>query len=76
MPTGQDTPHMYRICGNPGLVEMLGPTVTFSTTSGLPLPDSRYLRVRAACAKVANLSGADVIISTIAMDMEDDGDSC
>jgi len=47
-------------------------TVTFTTTHPrLSLPDPRYLRVHAACAKVANLSGAGECIDKIIGDLED-----
>jgi len=47
-------------------------TVTFTTTDPrLSLPDPRYLRVHAACAKVANLSGAGECIDKIIRDLED-----
>jgi hypothetical protein len=47
-------------------------TVAFtSRDKKLPLPDPRYLRIHAACAKVAHLSGAAEYIDVIFRDMED-----
>jgi len=71
MPTGQDTPHTYHLGGKSRYALRFNPTVTFSTTTGLPLPDRRYLRVHAACAKVANMSGAGEFIDRMLRDMED-----
>jgi len=47
-------------------------TVVFtSRDKKLPLPDPRYLRIHAACAKVAHLSGAAEYIDGIFRDMDD-----
>ncbi|KAI0246066.1 hypothetical protein BJV78DRAFT_1135986, partial [Lactifluus subvellereus] len=46
--------------------------VTFtSSNDSLPLPDRRYLRLHAACAEVANLSGAGDYIDLIFRRLED-----
>jgi hypothetical protein len=68
----QDIPNTYRVCGVKGLTKGLPSTVTFTSTDPrLPPPDPRYLRVHAACAKVAHLSGAGECIDKIIWDMED-----
>lgn len=36
----------------------------------LPLPDDRYLRIHAACARIAHLSGASEYIDQVSQDME------
>jgi hypothetical protein len=46
-------------------------TVTFTTTDPrLFLPDPRYLRVHATCAKVAHLSGAGECIDKTLKDLD------
>ena len=57
--------------------------VTFKTSNPvkLPLPSPIYLKIHAACARVANLSGAGEYIDSILRDLEyaevlcDDGSS-
>jgi hypothetical protein len=44
--------------------------VTLISHPNLPAPDPRYLKLHAACAKVAHLSGAGEYIETIFRDME------
>lgn len=44
--------------------------ITLPTNHNIPAPDSRYLRLHAACAKVAHLSGAAEHIENILRDME------
>jgi hypothetical protein len=46
--------------------------VTFTSTNpAFALPDPCYLRIHAACARVANLSGAGEYVDRIFRDMED-----
>lgn len=47
--------------------------VTFNTPDEIkfPLPDPRYLKIHAACARVAHLSGAGEYIQDIFRDMEE-----
>ncbi|TFK74625.1 hypothetical protein BDN72DRAFT_892975 [Pluteus cervinus] len=58
--------HDYFISGYPQ-------TVTFKNHSdhNFPLPSPTYLKVHAACARIARLSGATAQINEILMDMED-----
>ncbi|THH07530.1 hypothetical protein EW146_g9291 [Bondarzewia mesenterica] len=67
------TAHRYRIRGiDPMLVEGLPEFVEFTSTDpALPLPEPRYLRLHAACAKVAHLSGAGEYIDTVFRDIEE-----
>jgi hypothetical protein len=45
--------------------------ITLTTTDpNLPLPDPSYLRIHAACARVANLSGAGEHIEKVEREME------
>ncbi|KIM73234.1 hypothetical protein PILCRDRAFT_731746 [Piloderma croceum F 1598] len=44
--------------------------ITFPTNGSLPAPDPRYLKLHAACAQVAHLSGAGEYIDNILRDME------
>ena len=48
-------------------------TVTFTTPDPekLPVPSATYLKLHAACCRVANLSGAGENIEKILRDMED-----
>lgn len=48
-------------------------TVTFTSPDPekLPLPSPEYLAIHAACAKVANLSGAGEYIDNVVRDLED-----
>ena len=45
-------------------------TFTSSDPVKLPLPSPSYLKLHAACCKVAILSGADVYVDTILSEME------
>jgi len=52
-------------------VQALPATITFkSTNPAFSLPDPRYLRIHAACAKVAHLSGAGEYVDAVFRDME------
>jgi len=67
-----DMPNKYHICGLNYSIKGLPDTITFTTTHPrLSLPDPRYLRVHATCAKVANLSGASECIDKVIWDPED-----
>lgn len=61
----QATPNLYNVRGIAPLTPR-PPTVRFNDVDPLiPPPDSRYLRLHAACAKVARLSGAADYIETL-----------
>ncbi|KAH7905907.1 hypothetical protein BJ138DRAFT_1017041 [Hygrophoropsis aurantiaca] len=69
-----DTPHTYR----PNSVNLIyrgriPPTVTFTTHDpvNFPLPSPEYLRLHAAAARVAHLSGAGEYINKILRDVEE-----
>ncbi|KAG8925239.1 hypothetical protein FRC00_004177 [Tulasnella sp. 408] len=72
-----DVPNTYNICtnnkGNFALVDSPVPRqVTFeSTNTSISLPNSHYLRIHAACAKVARLSGAAEYLETILNEWEE-----
>ncbi|KAG9044207.1 hypothetical protein FS837_008621 [Tulasnella sp. UAMH 9824] len=72
-----DVPNTYSICtnnkGNFVLVNPpVPPQVTFeSTDPSIPLPNSHHLRIHAACAKVAHLSGAAEYFETILNEWEE-----
>ena len=60
-------PRRYRLCSvwKPphGLVK--GQEITFqSTDHRLQLPNREYLRIHAACCRVAHLSGASILFNT------------
>jgi len=72
-----DTPNKYELCVPPSLayyLSFLPKTVTFknhATTLDLPLPSPTYLKIHAACASIAHLSGAAEHINKILREMED-----
>ncbi|KIO15597.1 hypothetical protein M407DRAFT_237050 [Tulasnella calospora MUT 4182] len=72
-----NVPNTYNMCSNDeGNFELVNPPVlrqvTLSSTSDLiPLPNSHYLRIHAACAKVAHLSGAAEYLETILDEWEE-----
>jgi len=47
------------------------PVVFRSAHQGLPLPNPAYLKIHAACCRVAHLSGAGEYMEKISEDMED-----
>ena len=58
----QNAQHTYKVCTlYPGFVSVQSlphpRIVTFSTTTDLPLPDPRYLKLHAVVCRVAHLSG-------------------
>ena len=66
-------PHRYRLCSvwKPphGLVK--GQEITFeSADPRLRLPNREYLRIHAACCRVAHLSGASILFNTSEEDMD------
>lgn len=70
----QDVPHKYRLqAPNPAFLNSYPATVTFTTPDEktYPLPDPQYLKLHAAAAKVAHLSGAAEYIDDILRDMEE-----
>ncbi|KAI1786072.1 hypothetical protein LXA43DRAFT_1185413, partial [Ganoderma leucocontextum] len=71
----EDVRNRYRICSiwdlPYGLVA--GQEVTFqSTNPRLPLPNREYLRIHAACCRVAHLSGAAGLFNELEKDMDSD----
>ena len=70
----QEEPNRYHTRAVlPGILRHRVPKfVTFtSSNNSLPLPDYRYLRLHAACAKVTNLCGAGDYIDLIFRRLED-----
>lgn len=53
------------------LLNIRNPVTLTSTDERIPLPDPRYLKVHAACAKIAHLSGAGEYILKLERDMEE-----
>jgi hypothetical protein len=45
--------------------------ITFQTKTNFPLPNPDYLRIHAACCRVAHLSGAAEYMDKILEDLED-----
>ncbi|KAG8938888.1 hypothetical protein FRC04_007344 [Tulasnella sp. 424] len=72
-----DVPNTYRMCSNnPATFKLalppIPPKVTLrSTNSSIALPRSDYLRIHAACAKIAHLSGAAEYFQTILKEWEE-----
>ncbi|KIO21020.1 hypothetical protein M407DRAFT_219453 [Tulasnella calospora MUT 4182] len=72
-----DAPNTYNMCsndeGNFNLVlpPILRQVTLKSTNPSIPLPNSDYLRIHAACAKVAHLSGAAEYLETILNEWEE-----
>ncbi|KAG9026895.1 hypothetical protein FRB95_008348 [Tulasnella sp. JGI-2019a] len=69
-----DIPNQYRVCLkreiNLGLPNP--PVVTFTSSDPrIPLPNARFLKLHAACVKVANLSGASEYIESMLRDVEE-----
>jgi len=54
----------------PALLSGIHMPVIFVPRPDYPAPDPRYLRIHAACARVAHLSGAGEYILTVLRDME------
>ena len=48
-------------------------TVTFTPHTGDPLPSPAYLRIHAACCRVANMSGAAEYLNAVADETEETG---
>jgi hypothetical protein len=74
----KDTSQSYRIItthADVGELYGLPDHVTFSTPDSkeLPLPDSRFLELHAACARVVHLSGAAEYIDYVGDCMNDGG---
>ncbi|KAI9567205.1 hypothetical protein HD554DRAFT_2109710 [Boletus coccyginus] len=73
----QDTiglPHTYRVCTSREDLKTdhsLPEQVTFSTDTGLPLPNHDYLALHALCCEVAWMSGAAEYIMDIERRMDD-----
>lgn len=72
----QNVPNTYKVCSShPANLRVFSPIpteVTFKSTDSLiPLPNAHYLKVHAACAKVAHLSGAAEYLETILDEWEE-----
>ncbi|KAG9009171.1 hypothetical protein FRB93_005667 [Tulasnella sp. JGI-2019a] len=69
-----DILNQYRVCsiGEPDIGIPNPPIVTFTSSDPeIPVPNARFLRLHAACAKIANLSGASEYIESTLHDMEE-----
>jgi hypothetical protein len=72
----QNTQHRYRVCTlypNLEVVAILPANhiVTFSTTTGLPLPDPRYLKLHATVCRVAHQSGISGYLDMFERELEE-----
>jgi hypothetical protein len=69
----QTTPNMYRVCSaNDLITRNLPRIVTFKCHHGnFELPDPRFLRMHAACCRVAFMSGAAGYINNIMDDLDE-----
>ncbi|PIL26733.1 hypothetical protein GSI_11147 [Ganoderma sinense ZZ0214-1] len=73
----EDIPNCYRVCSilKPPHKLTKGQQVTFrSTDPRLPLPNREFLHIRAACCRVAHLSGASDIFRELESAMASDPD--
>ena len=68
----QNQNHTYRICSNDDLIiRDLPSTVTFiSSDDKFDLPDPRYIKMHAACCRVAHMSGAAGYMDDIMDDLD------
>ena len=66
-------PHSYRIETRPPFVPdaSFPREVTFTSQCNLPLPSPKYLRIHAACCRIAHLSGAAEYLDKIYRDEEE-----
>jgi hypothetical protein len=68
------TPNTYRICSSEEYsrsIRHLPSTVTFKCHYGnFDLPDPRYLKMHAACCRVAHMSGASEYMDDILEDLD------
>ncbi|KAM5536094.1 hypothetical protein V8D89_010193 [Ganoderma adspersum] len=72
----EDVCNRYRVC-SPWVLPyglVAGQGVTFESTDPdrLPLPNREYLRIHAACCRVAHLSGACLIFDQLERDLDSD----
>ena len=68
----QETPNQYRPRSSGPWLGDIPELVTLTTTDHLlPLPDGEYLRLHAACANVAHLSGAAEYLEILYREMEE-----
>jgi len=66
--------HTYRICGLQNVIRDLPATVTFTSQHpSYELPDPRYLKMHAACCRVAHMSGAAGYVADILDDLDEGG---
>ncbi|RPD55394.1 hypothetical protein L227DRAFT_510242, partial [Lentinus tigrinus ALCF2SS1-6] len=71
-----DKPHTYRIETRPPYFpdpSEVPREVTFTSRYNLPLPSPKYLRIHAACCRIAHLSGAVEYLDKVYRDREDLG---
>ena len=69
---GQAQAHTYRICGLQNVIRDLPATVTFTTQHpSYEFPDPRYLKMHAACCRVAHMSGAAGYVADILDDLDE-----
>jgi len=67
----QEIPNQYMVrARHPAFLQGIQMPVVFEPREGLPTPDPRYLRMHAACARVAHLSGAAEHIMNVLKDIE------
>lgn len=66
-------PNQYRINARRAyyISDITNPVTLVSHEPRFPLPDPSYLRLHAACAQVAHLSGAGECIDQVLRDLED-----
>lgn len=68
----QTKEHTYRICSSIDLIiGGLPDTVTFTKHADFDLPDPRYLKMHAACCRVAHMSGAAGYLNDIMDDLDE-----
>ncbi|KAF7976475.1 hypothetical protein HWV62_6743 [Athelia sp. TMB] len=57
----------------PGILKGVQNPITLPTNHNIPAPDPRYLKLHAACAQIAHLSGAAEYISSVERELEETG---
>ena len=72
MPYRHKQAHTYHICGLQNVIRDLPATVTFTSQHlSYKLPVPRYLKMRAACCRVAHMSGAAGYVADILDDLDE-----
>ncbi|KAG8894538.1 hypothetical protein FRC00_008795 [Tulasnella sp. 408] len=72
-----DVPNTYKLCSTDDIIfTLFNPPIPRqvtleSTNSSIPLPNSDYLKIHGACAKVAHLSGATEYLKAILNEWEE-----